>query len=65
MSAKNDIYKCVGILLLILAIGLYLVWVNYALYPFLVGGIFVAIFAAWIAYSSHKAKKHPKPKPVS
>jgi len=60
MGIKNEIYTCVGILLLILAIGLYVVWSYYGLWPFVIGGFFVAIFAAWIGYSSHKTK-HTKP----
>jgi hypothetical protein len=58
---KNEIYTCVGILLLILAIGLYVVYSYFGLWPFVIGGFFVAVFAAWVVYSSHKAKKHPKP----
>jgi hypothetical protein len=58
---KNEIYTCVGVLLLILAIGLYVVYTNYGLWPFVIGGFFIALFAAWAVYSSHQAKKHPKP----
>jgi|SRR5208283_1874750 len=61
-KAKNEIYTCVGILLLILAIGLYIVYSYYGLWPFVVGGFFVAFFAAYIAYSSHKNKHNPQPK---
>lgn len=60
-KAKNEIYTCVGIFLLILAIGLYIVYSYYGLWPFVVGGFFVALFAAYIAYSAHKNKHNPKP----
>ena len=60
-KAKNEIYTCAGVLLLILAVGLYLVWVNYGFLPFVVGGFFVAVFAAWAVCSSHKSKhKNPQ-----
>jgi hypothetical protein len=59
-KGKDEIYTCVGILLLILAIGLYVVYTSYGLLPFVLGGFFVAVFAAWAIYSSHKAK-HTKP----
>jgi hypothetical protein len=57
---KTDIYTCVGVLLLVLAIGLYLVWVTYGFYPFVIGGIFVAIFTVWIVYNSRKEKHKPQ-----
>lgn len=38
-----------------------MVYTSYGLWPFVIGGFFVAVFAAWAVYSSHKAKKHPKP----
>ncbi len=37
-KVKNEIYTCVGVLLLILAIGLYVVYTNYGLWPFVIGG---------------------------
>ena len=54
---RNEIYTCVGILLLILVIGLYAAYVYYGLLPFVIGGFFVAVFAAYAVYSSRKAKK--------
>ena len=54
---KNEIYTCVGFLLLVLATGLYLVWYYYGLYPFIIGGIFVGLFAVWAVYNSRKTKK--------
>ena len=59
-KAKDELYTCVGILLLVLAIGLYVVYANYGLWPFVLAGFFIAIFAAWAIYSSHKTK-HAKP----
>jgi len=41
------------------------VYSYYGLWPFVVGGFFVALFAAYIAYSSHKNKHNPKPEPNS
>ena len=61
---KNEIYTCVGVLLLILAIGLYVVYTNYGLWPFVIGGFFVAVFAAWAVYNSHQAKNILNPKQV-
>jgi hypothetical protein len=60
-KVKNEIYTCVGVLFLILAIGLYVVYSIYGLWPFVIGGFFVALFVAWVVYSSHQAKKHPRP----
>jgi hypothetical protein len=54
---RDEIYTCVGILLLILAIGLYAAYVYIGLVPFVIGGFFVAVFAVYAVYSSRKAKK--------
>ena len=56
MSAKNEIYTCVGFLLLVLGVGLYIVWVIYGFGPFVIGGIVVGGFAIYIVYNSRKAK---------
>jgi hypothetical protein len=64
MSVKNDLYTCAGILVLVLAIGLYMVWYYYGFVPFVIGGIFVGIFAIWAVYNSRKPKP-PKPKSTS
>ena len=64
-KAKDEIYTCVGILLLILAIGLYIVYSYYGLWPFVVGGFFVGFLVAYVAYSSRKNKHNPKPQATS
>ena len=55
---KEEIYTCIGILLFILAIGLYVVWVYYGFLPFAIGAFVIIIFAVYAVYSSRKAKKN-------
>jgi rubrerythrin len=65
MRVKNEVYTCVGFLLLLLAVGLYLVWYYYGSWPFVLGGAFVGIFVIWIIYNNRKAKHAPKEPPQS
>jgi Ca2+/Na+ antiporter len=60
MSSKgrDEIYTCVGILLFVLAIVLYVVWFYYGFLPFVIGALFVIIFVVFAVYSSRKAKKN-------
>jgi len=57
---RDEIYACVGVLLLVLVVGLYAAYVYYGAIPFAIGGFFVLIFAIYAVYSSRKAKKHPQ-----
>jgi hypothetical protein len=59
---RNEIYVCVGILILILAIALYAAYNYYGFWPFAIGGFFVAVFAVYVGYSAHKAKHNPPQK---
>ena len=60
---KEEIYTCVGILLFVFAIGLYVVWVYYGFLPFALGAFVIIIFAVYAVYSSRKAKKN-KPQTI-
>ena len=53
---REEIYTCIGILLFILAVGLYVVYIYFGLLPFAIGGFFVAIFVVYAVYSSRKSK---------
>lgn len=56
--AREEIYTCVGILLFLFAIGLYVVWVYYGFLPFALGAFVILIFGVYAVYSSRKQKKN-------